>query len=90
MKISLQNAVEIIKMGGIVTGSYWSSGKGRYSSPRKTPAHCERFENRCHKNNENVKKFFMENPRVRTVVAFVGSEDEKQNLLNDFLLLSKI
>jgi len=44
MKKSIENAIEILKRGGCIPASEWTTGSGKHTSRRPTPEHCAEIE----------------------------------------------
>lgn len=101
MKLSRQNTIELLGRGGIVKSSDWTTGNGRHTQKRAIPELCATFENpnqikiqearelRESKMPINIVEFFKQNPRVKTAIAYIGTEEQKLELLAQYEEIKK-
>ncbi len=78
----------LVLAGGIVKLSDWTEGSGRATRRKETPLLCKDYYKKYLDNYSNlpefVKTFFEENTGIKGVVAFIGTEEKKLEILEKF------
>ena len=68
----LEALAELKNRGGAVITSEWTTGRGRFTTPRSIPPFCRRIENwASFYQAARIRKVFRLHPRCRAVVAIV-------------------
>ena len=71
-KKQLEALAELKKRGGAVITSEWTTGRGRFTTPRSIPPFCRRIENwAAFYQVARIRKVFRLHPRCSAVVAIV-------------------
>lgn len=73
MKATEQNAIEIMKRGGAILASEWTTGRGNYISKRPIPSHCkEIFADECvslrGQIGKSARRLYKAHPRAKKMI----------------------
>jgi len=80
-KKQLEALAELKNRGGAVITSEWTTGRGRFTTPRSIPPFCRRIENwAAFYQVARIRRVFRRHPRCRAVVAIVDMRSANRAL----------